>query len=99
MATLDHTKGGQSMKVNTDVLDITKIDSRSTIQCLGEAGDEGRTLWQNIKKYRKVAWITIGLTSGILLYGYDNVIIGSVSGMPRFQYACPQFSIMYVPRS
>jgi hypothetical protein len=99
MATLDYTKGEQSRKVSTDELGITEVDSRSTTQCLGEAGDEGRTLWQNIKKYRKVAWITIGLTSGILLYGYDNVVIGSVSGMPRFQYACPQFSMMYVLRS
>ena len=90
MATPDYTKG-PDRKVDHNELEITEVDSRSTTQDLGEAGDEGRSLWQNIKKYRKVAWITIGLTSGILLYGYDNVVIGSVSGMPRFQYAFPKF--------
>jgi len=48
--------------------------------------DEQRTLWQNVKKYRKVTYITFGLTSAILLYGYDNVIIGTISAMPEFQY-------------
>ncbi|ORY15167.1 general substrate transporter [Clohesyomyces aquaticus] len=51
----------------------------------GEAWDEDRTLWQNIKRYRKVVGITFGLTSAILLYGFDNVIVGTVSGMPGFQ--------------
>jgi hypothetical protein len=91
MATPDYTKGRPDRKADDNELEITEVDSRLTTQSLGEAGDEGRTLWQNVKKYRKVAWITIGLTSGILLYGYDNVVIGSVSGMPRFQYAFPKF--------
>lgn len=95
MATLDQTKGGPDSKFDNNELGIVEVESRSTTTVLSEAGDEGRTLWQNIKKYRKVAWITIGLTSGILLYGYDNVVIGSVSGMPRFQYAFPNTTCMY----
>jgi hypothetical protein len=51
-----------------------------------QASDEQRTLWQNVKRYRKVVWVTFGLTSAILLYGYDNVVVGTVSGMPAFQY-------------
>jgi hypothetical protein len=50
-----------------------------------ENGDEQRTLWLNVKKYRKVVWITFGMATAILLYGYDQVIIGTVSGMPVFQ--------------
>ncbi|KAF2729957.1 MFS general substrate transporter [Polyplosphaeria fusca] len=50
-----------------------------------EGDDERRTLWQSIKKYRKVVGYTIALTSAILLYGYDNVVVGTVSGMPKFQ--------------
>lgn len=50
-----------------------------------EENDEQRPLWQNIKRYRKVCWITIALTSAILLYGYDNVVVGTVSAMPIFQ--------------
>jgi hypothetical protein len=47
--------------------------------------DEQRTLWQNAKKYRKVVYIMLGLSSAILLYGYDYVIVGTVAGMPSFQ--------------
>ncbi|KAF2875107.1 general substrate transporter [Massariosphaeria phaeospora] len=43
------------------------------------------TLWLDVKKYRKVVGYTLGLASAILLYGYDNVIVGTVSGMPPFQ--------------
>jgi hypothetical protein len=50
-----------------------------------ESGDEQRSLWQNVKKYRKVVYVTLGLTSAILLYGYDNVVVGTVSAMPVFQ--------------
>ncbi|EAT79677.2 hypothetical protein SNOG_12877 [Parastagonospora nodorum SN15] len=67
---------------------ISEVDSGST----GQDNDEKSTLWQNIKKYRKVVWITIALTSAILLYGYDNVVVGTVSAMPVFQ---KDFGIFY----
>jgi hypothetical protein len=51
-----------------------------------DSGDEQRSLWQNVKKYRKVTYVTLALTSAILLYGYDNVVVGTVSAMPVFQY-------------
>lgn len=63
---------------------ISEVQSSiATIQ--SQEGDEHRTLWQNVKKYRKVTYITLGLTSAILLYGYDNVIVGTISAMPVFQ--------------
>ncbi|KAL0943362.1 maltose permease (alpha glucoside transporter) [Colletotrichum truncatum] len=43
------------------------------------------TLWQSIKKWRRVVLYCIGMTSAILLYGYDYVIVGTVSAMPSFQ--------------
>ena len=61
---------------------ISKVDSTSSSQ----SSDEQRTLWQNVKKYRKVTYITLGLSSAVLLYGYDNVIVGTISAMPVFQY-------------
>jgi hypothetical protein len=72
---------------------ISEVDSGST----GQDNDEKSTLWQNIKKYRKVVWITIALTSAILLYGYDNVVVGTVSAMPVFQYASPAPRVWHVP--
>jgi len=64
---------------------ITAVNSHSTSQASSEEGDDSRTLWQNVKKYRKVTYVTFGLTSAILLYGYDNVVVGTVSAMPNFQ--------------
>lgn len=43
------------------------------------------TLWQSTKRYRNVVWCCIGLTTTILLYGYDYVIVGTTSAMPSFQ--------------
>ncbi|OAF99406.1 MFS general substrate transporter [Paraphaeosphaeria sporulosa] len=61
------------------------VVQRSLSQTRSEASDEQRTLWQNVRRYRKVVCVTFGLTSAILLYGYDNVVVGTVSGMPGFQ--------------
>jgi hypothetical protein len=68
-----------------------EVDSRATTPGAwaeanaGVEGDNDRTLWQNVKKYRKVTYVAFGLTSAILLYGYDNVVVGTVSAMPGFQ--------------
>lgn len=64
---------------------IFEVDSRANSQADNEAHDNSQTLWQNVKKYRKVVYVTFGLTSAILLYGYDNVVVGTVSAMPVFQ--------------
>lgn len=64
---------------------VERIPESASDGSNSEAGDKGRTLWQNIKRYRKIVGITFGLTSAILLYGYDNVVVGTVSGMPEFQ--------------
>jgi hypothetical protein len=64
---------------------IFQLDSHTNTQASNEPSDNSRTLWQNVKKYRKVTYVTFGLTSAILLYGYDNVVVGTVSAMPVFQ--------------
>jgi hypothetical protein len=46
-------------------------------------------LWQAIRKYPKIVGYCIGLTSAILLSGYDQVIVGTSSAMPAFQYVVP----------
>lgn len=63
---------------------ISEVNSTSTSTT--PLTDAQRTVWQNVKKYRKVSWVTLGLASAILLYGYDNVVVGTISGMPQFQY-------------
>jgi len=67
------------------LLDLQSVVSGTGTVESGESGDEQRTLWRNAKKYRKVVWVTFGLASAILLYGYDFVIVGTIAGMPEFQ--------------
>lgn len=64
----------------------TEVVERTVSHTTSDASNEQRTVLQNVKRYRKVAWVTFGLTSAILLFGYDNVVVGTTSGMPAFQY-------------
>lgn len=48
-------------------------------------GSANLTLWQSVKRYKNVVWCCIGLTTTILLFGYDYVIVGTTSAMPSFQ--------------
>ncbi|KAL2256770.1 hypothetical protein VTK26DRAFT_1150 [Humicola hyalothermophila] len=42
------------------------------------------TLKQSLKKWRRVVLFSLLLSSGILMYGYDYVIVGTASAMPSF---------------
>jgi MFS family permease len=44
-------------------------------------------IWAAAKKWHRIVWYCFGLTSCIMMYGYDYVIVGTVSAMPSFQYA------------
>ena len=48
-----------------------------------------QTLWQSIKKWPRVVIYCLALNTAILLYGYDLVIVGTVSAMPAFQCVSP----------
>lgn len=88
MATIDNqTRQSTEKKASYSAAEqVSEVNSTSTRPPTSqEETDEQRSLWQNIKRYRKVCWITIALTSAILLYGYDNVVVGTVSAMPIFQ--------------
>jgi hypothetical protein len=43
-------------------------------------------LSQSIKKWPRIVGYCLALSSAILLYGYDLVIVGTVAAMPQFQY-------------
>lgn len=64
---------------------VTEVNTTSTSQDQAQGGDEHSSLWQNVKKYRNVTYITLAMTSAILLYGYDTVVVGTISAMPVFQ--------------
>ncbi|KAJ5384200.1 Major facilitator superfamily domain general substrate transporter [Penicillium concentricum] len=42
-------------------------------------------LWQSFKKFPKIVGYCLALSSAILLYGYDLVIVATVAAMPQFQ--------------
>ncbi|KAJ5691844.1 hypothetical protein N7462_001267 [Penicillium macrosclerotiorum] len=43
-------------------------------------------LWQSVKRWPRVIAYCLALSSAILLYGYDLVIVGNASAMPAFQH-------------
>lgn len=79
------SRGSEGKDSCTTGKQIFEVDSYTNTQASSETIDSSQTLWQNVKKYRKVTYVTFGLTSAILLYGYDNVVVGTVSAMPVFQ--------------
>jgi hypothetical protein len=84
MASVD-SRSVQTKDDNVVLLDLQSVASRTETVHSSDSGDEGRSLWQNAKRYRRVVYVTFGLSSAILLYGYDFVIVGTISGMPEFQ--------------
>lgn len=42
-------------------------------------------LWAALRRWPRVSWYSLALTSTIVLWGFDNVLVGSVSAMPVFQ--------------
>lgn len=73
--------------------DSTHLDDLGRVQSHGDKSNISHdenihselTLWQTLKKWHRVSLYCVGLTSAILLYGYDYVIVGSTSSMPSFQ--------------
>ena len=47
--------------------------------------EKSLSLWANIRKYPRITAWSFSLTLGILLWGYDLVIVGTVSSIPAFQ--------------
>ncbi len=43
------------------------------------------SLWTALRRWPRVSWYSLTLTSTIVLWGFDNVLVGSVSAMPVFQ--------------
>lgn len=64
----------------------------SSTDCVDSVSDgdvHGKTthipLWQSVKKFPRIVGYCLALSSAILLYGYDLVIVGTVAAMPQFQ--------------
>ncbi|KAJ5151623.1 hypothetical protein N7492_009918 [Penicillium capsulatum] len=42
-------------------------------------------LWESVKKWPRVILYCLALSSAVILYGYDLIVVGTVSAMPAFQ--------------
>lgn len=71
-------KTSSSDKPTTDHIDA--VDSGVTTE-----QPQDTSLKQSIRLYPRICWYSIGLTSAFLLAGYDAVIVGTITAVPRFQ--------------
>lgn len=71
---------------NKSKLRVERDESTSSLPSPSEATEKA-SLLASVKQSPKISAYCLALTSGILLYGYDLVIVGNVSSMPEFQYA------------
>lgn len=76
-----------------DIEDLAKVEKleaptsdTSSELPLDTNEDAHLSLKQSLSKWRRVALYSLCMTSGILMFGYDYVIVGTVSAMPSFQY-------------
>ncbi|CAI7601788.1 unnamed protein product [Penicillium bialowiezense] len=75
--------------------------SKETVQIVSrvdtiEKSSQG-SLWQSIKKSSRIVAYCLALSSAILMYGYDLVIVATVAAMPQFQLKFGQeFNGIYI---
>lgn len=62
---------------------VNVVDRTNGIEADGKTSHT--PLWQSIKKFPRIVGYCLALSSAILLYGYDLVIVGTVAAMPQFQ--------------
>ncbi|KAJ5330139.1 hypothetical protein N7452_010529 [Penicillium brevicompactum] len=64
--------------------------SKETVQCVSRVDtiekSSPKSLWQSVKASPRIVGYCLALSSAILMYGYDLVIVAAVAAMPQFQY-------------
>ncbi|RDW70523.1 putative MFS alpha-glucoside transporter [Aspergillus mulundensis] len=70
---------------SADIKDLLVVDNRLTASSQPSTQQQPESVLQSARKSLKsVAWC-FALASGIILYGYDLVIVGNAPSMPEFQ--------------
>lgn len=78
-----YTKSSQELVRNVSIIDMGSTEKRNS----------PRSLWQAIKRSARIVAYCLALSSAILMYGYDLVIVGTVVAMPQFQYVSLTMSL------
>lgn len=63
----------------------TSISRVSSSVAITPDDDRHLSLWLAVRMYKKVVLYCLCLSFAVVLYGYDQAIVGSVSGIPAFQ--------------
>lgn len=50
----------------------------------------GGGLWRRFRTWPRLSLWALALSVPILLYGYDNVIVGNITSVPEFQSVTPR---------
>ena len=61
-----------------------KLDSSMSASTVSDS-EEDLSFLQAVRRYPKIAGYCLALTTSILLWGYDLVVVSSVTGVPAFQ--------------
>lgn len=65
---------------------VAKVDTNSdSMRAIEKDEFDDLTFWQAIKKWKHIFWYSMLLSTTIIMYGYDYVIVATVSAMPSFQ--------------
>jgi hypothetical protein len=72
---MNSTQANSNKDFDEQVSHVNSVEKRSHVP-----------LWQSIKRFPRIVGYCLALSSAILLYGYDLVIVGTVAAMPQFQY-------------
>lgn len=72
-----------SLEQNTEDTGSGRDESAGPAKSVEETED--LAFFQAVRRYPKVAAYCLALTTSILLWGYDLVVVGSVTGVPAFQ--------------
>ncbi|KLJ13179.1 hypothetical protein EMPG_11868 [Blastomyces silverae] len=63
----------------------TSDDGNDCVYEVDDADPAELTLMQSIKRFPRVVGYVFAATPGILLYGFDMVIVSTLTAMPEFQ--------------
>lgn len=87
----DHDSWSETTRQASNIMpdDTEKTHGQAVVDTIiatpTSAGNTKISLFQATKLYPRIVGYCLGLSSAILLYGYDLVIVGTVAALPQFQ--------------
>ena len=64
----------------------TTVECIARVQTVETDPHADLTLWQGLKRWPRIVLYCMAVSTGVSMYGYDYVVVGTTSAMPSFQY-------------